>query len=157
MDVEEFKRKVEKAMRYSELGCIDCNGSVDIYYITESTKGKVVNNWRVHGDDDISIQSDWAVCTYNYSQYKKIHIPDIIDVKPIKHHVMRAYFICFTIAVALGTALMYVMIYPYTVPLSWILTWTGIIIFFYSFMLLAWWYPRHRFKKEYGEEGKSNI
>jgi len=151
MEVEEFKTKIEKAMRYSELGCADCNGSIRIQYVTESIKGKVVNNWQVDGDEDISIQSDWAVCRYNYSQYKKIYIPDIIDVKPIEHHFLLVYFIGFTIAVALGTAMMYYSVYPYPMPLSWLLTWIGIVMFFYSFMLLAWWYPRHRFKKEYGK------
>jgi len=152
MEVEEFKRKVEKAMRYSELECADCNGSIRIQYIDRKTE-EGTNNWWVGEDGSITIQSDWAICSYNRSQYKKIHIPDIIDVKPVKHHLLLAYFIGFNFLFAFATVFMYAFEsgIGFTLSLSQELGWVGFILSLNLIMLFIWWYPRHRFKKEYGE------
>jgi len=148
MDAEEFKYKVETAQWYSEATAMGqyISGKADIIYRTGNTTGVF------HACNSIRIDSDWAVCcSHYYHACKKIYISDVIDVKPVVYHFVRAYAIGSAFLFAYAIAFVYSLFYPLPMPVYCVQTFAVLIALFYSFFLFAWLYPKYQFKKEYGE------
>jgi len=142
MEVEEFKNKFETAQWYSEATSMERYvGKVDIIYRT-GNKTEVF-----HACNSIRIDSDWAICCSHYYRIcKKIYIPDIIDVKPVVYHLVRAFAIGFAFLFAFVIVSAYYLFYP--LPMYWVQTFAVLIALYCALFLFWWLYPKHEFKKE---------
>jgi len=146
MEVEEFKNKVETAQWYSEATSMGhYTGKVDIIY----RNGNAIDVF--HACNSIRIDSDYAVCCSHYYRVcKKIYIPDVIDVKPVVYHFVRAYAIGVAFLFAYAIAVVYLLFYPSPMPMYCVQMFAVLIALFCSLLLFAWLYPNYQFKKEMG-------